>query len=155
MGSVRRVGRHSLTLALATAVGVACSDMGGVSTRLQAHRMAWEALDVRSYDYTLDISCECLSAVTSPVRLQVRAGVITSLSYVYSGEPVAEEYRRFFPTIDGLFGVLQDALEYGADSISVEYDSVLHFPRTVFIDYDRPSVDDEKWYTASDFVDQS
>jgi len=155
MDGVRRVGRHGLTLALAIITGAACTDLGGIESRFQIERDAWEALNLRSYDYTLRISCYCLDEVTSPVRVQVRAGGIASLSYVHNGEPVAEAYQGSFPTIDGLFAKLRDAFDSGADSVSVEYDSALHFPRAISIDYVLEMADDEIGYAASDFVDRS
>ncbi len=47
-----------------------------------------------------------------------------------------------YKTIDELYAVLRDAIDR-ADSVEVEYDSDRYYPRSVKIDYDKASVDDE------------
>jgi len=159
MELVRRIGRRGgLAGALTIVIGAACSTLGGddgPEERFRANRAAWEALDIQSYDYTIHVSCFCPDEVTSPVRVAVRGGAIDSLLYVDSGEPVSERYQGSFPTIDGLFANLQYAFDRGAYSVSVEYDPALHFPRTIFVDYDRMAADDEFGLETSDFVDKS
>jgi len=73
--------------------------------------------------------------------------VVVSMTYESDGEPVPEEYRGGFYTVEGLFGLLRWSIEVGADSVEVDFDPALGYPRDVLIDLDRGTADEELIYS--------
>ena len=51
-----------------------------------------------------------------------------------------------FPTVDGLFDFLEDAIDRGAEEIEVAFDPDLGLPTTVRVDYRLAAVDEEIGY---------
>jgi hypothetical protein len=138
--------------ALCAALALGCNDPLGPEDALDAQRRAWQAMHLEDYAYTLRIVCYCLDEVTTPVRVEVRDGAITTLTYVASGEPVAADYRSMFLDVDGLFARIRDALDQNADSLDARYHPTLHYPEHVWIDYDRQTADEEIGYEASELA---
>ena len=113
---------------------------------------AWEALDIHDYAVTVRPSCECLPEWIRTAVVLVRADTILDIQDADTGEPV--EYRHHYRTVTGFFDLIQDALDRDAASVDVTYDSVLHFPTQIAIDYDVAIADDEIWYTVWGLVAQ-
>ena len=65
-----------------------------------------------------------------------------------------EWVRKLTPTIDGLFEIIQHAIDSDAAILSVEYDSTYGYPIDIQIDYDKQTIDDEVHYFASDLKEQ-
>ena len=57
-----------------------------------------------------------------------------------------------FGTVDDLFAMLQDAIDGGAVSITVEYERQLGYPTTAFIDYDALIADEEQGFAVSELT---
>jgi hypothetical protein len=51
-------------------------------------------------------------------------------------------------TVEQIFSLIQSAITQNAHRVTVSYDPVLGYPRTVVIDYDPAAVDDEVVLTA-------
>ncbi len=67
-----------------------------------------------------------------------------------SGEAFADSLFGLFYTVQGLFDVVQDAIDSGADEVSVTYDPDLHYPTEINIDRIKGAIDDELRVFASD-----
>jgi len=143
----------SLTFAcLAAAVTVgACDGPTAPERKLQAARLKWEHTRPAAYTYTVALYCFCPQEGSGPVIVSVRDGVVESRTYVNSGAAVAPTYADYFPTIDGLFEVIEDARRQGAYAINVTYDPARGFPVVISIDYERATADDELTYRATNF----
>lgn len=87
--------------------------------------------------------------MSGPAVVTVENGVITSRRY-QSGDPVPPEYADSFPSVDGFFGIIEDAWHRDAARLDVTYDPTYGFPATIAIDYDRLLADDEVIWRASD-----
>ena len=96
-----------------------------------------------SYSYTVRISCECPSDVTRPVTVWVDRGSVEYLYYEDDGRAVPLSYARWFPSVEQVFDDIQYAIDNQADYIDVDYDFTYGFPTSVYIDYDRRTLDDE------------
>ncbi len=144
-----------LALGLVAAIA-ACSifdpDDGDLQSELDANRSAWESLAYADYDFRLQISCFCPPEITQPVRVAVRDDVIASLTYVVTDDPVPAQHRGVFLTVDGLFDRIQDAIDGGADSITVVFDPELFYPTSIAIDYELQTADEEIAYEARDLI---
>jgi len=136
--------------AAAVTVG-ACDGPTAPERQLQAARLKWERTRPAAYTITVARFCFCTQEGSGPVIVSVRDGVVESRTYVNSGAAVAPTYADYFPTIDGLFEVIEDARRQGAYAINVTYDPARGFPVVISIDYERATADDELTYRATNF----
>lgn len=147
-------------LALLAGAG-ACETLGFDSDRdrLQEARELWQDRGVR--DYRLDVRrlCFCGYDVTRAVRVTVRSGVVVSRTYVDDGTVVGEAPGSFaglpelFPDVEGLFAVVEDALDRDADQLDVTYDAEFGVPLNIVIDYRRNTADEELTFQAEAFTE--
>jgi hypothetical protein len=112
-------------------------------------RQEWTAAGIDDYTFVLQRSCFCAGGV-EPVRIVVRDGVAVSYTVVPTGRPLAAEYREWYPTIDGLFEVVEDALA-NADAVAVVYHTQRGFPVRIDIDWVERAIDDEIRYDVVAF----
>ncbi|HET9948712.1 MAG TPA: DUF6174 domain-containing protein [Longimicrobiales bacterium] len=131
-------------LALACA---ACNDDQGPELQLlgelESHRARWEANRPWAYSFELERQCFCDPASFGPVRVVVEGDAIVHRAYDASGDPVPGHLADSFPHVDGLFDLVQGALESGAHEVVVDYDPTLGYPLDVRVDYGEMTADDE------------
>jgi hypothetical protein len=118
---------------------------------LNRNRRHWEAQGVDDYRYVARRGCYCPSEVTSPVIVQVRNGEVVSLVYEESGEAVEVTYSGLWLPLEGVFDIVQEALDREAVDVTVHYDPEYGFPREVGVDYSENIADEEIGYTVEDF----
>lgn len=114
-----------------------------VQLELDRQRRQWRAQGIASYSYTVRRACFCPPEFTDPVVVRVRDGRVESRSYADGGRAVDAERARSWPAVEGLFDVVQEAIDREADSISVRYHPELGYPTEVQIDYERMAADEE------------
>ena len=114
-------------------------------TALDAAIDRWERAGITNYDYVGEWVCyPCPGERVQKVRVSVHGGEIVSMTFTdsdigYVPDPVRLRYR----TIDGLFALIQDALDRDAFGVSVTYHGTYGYPRGVFIDYLEMAIDEE------------
>lgn len=138
---------------LGIAILAACDLSGpGSSTLLEIgrNRARWRASGLETYEYSVERRCFCGFEARGPVRVEVIAGEATGRTYVDSSEPVPEDFDELFPTVDGLFAVLFEAVRRDAHSIQVTYDRATGVPLDVFIDYEHDVADEELGFQVTD-----
>ncbi len=113
---------------------------------LNQNQARWEQQHLSDYQYQLRVSCFCPYYGT--VTVTVRADTISSVEAPEVEPPVLPQDLNFFKTIDGLFEVVDEAIEE-ADQFSVQYDPQMGHPTKIDIDYLIDAVDDEVVYTAA------
>lgn len=134
------------------AVSLACGDSTSPEEGdLRAARRRWETAGRLSYSFTLSRSCECTPEMAGPVRVTVQDGAVVSRVYVSGGGPVPPVLESAFPSIDGLFELIEEALRQNAYSLDVRYDATLGYPTIISVDYDRQIADDEFVHIVSDY----
>lgn len=111
-----------------------------------AQRLKWAARRIDDYQLTLSRACFCPPEAAGLVVLSVLEGEPVEWLYFLSGDPVASEWQAVFPTVDGLFDFLEDAIDRGAEEIDVAFDPDLGLPTTVRVDYRLAAVDEEIRY---------
>ncbi len=114
------------------------------------HRTRWDAAGIIDYEYAFRRTCECARSDTRPMRVQVRGGSVAAATYGDTGE--AATTASGYPTVDDLFDLIDDAIERGAQGLTVAYDGSLGYPTEISIDYDLEVADDEITINASDLV---
>lgn len=113
---------------------------------------AWEKWDdagIETYRWTVRRGCFCPIEYNRPVVVRVENGVKTSVTDVETGEPVSAQLAAQYPTVVGLFDIIQAAIDHEADRLEVSYDSARGYPSDVFIDQELYAVDEEQTYEGS------
>ena len=77
------------------------------------------------------------------------SGTIESVVCRDSGQLVDQTVFGGFESVSGLFGLIQQAINLEAASISVEYDPEVGYPLSVYIDYDERIADEERGFEVS------
>jgi hypothetical protein len=119
------------------------SELERQQDRLEESQRLWERNGPSTYTFVIERLCFCPAEITSPVRVAVTDRVVTSRKYVASGLPVPSQWASLYPSIDGVFGIVAEAIERRADKLDIEYDPALGYPRSAFIDYVEEAVDEE------------
>ena len=144
-----RTARALVGVALLVSPLAACDsitgvdDLGRAQSELDRNWDRFQSTAPLSYSYTVRIACECTSDVTRPVTVWVDRGSIEYLLYADDNRPVPFSISNSFPSVEQLFDAIQDAIDRQADNIDVEYDFTYGYPTSVYIDYDRRTVDEE------------
>lgn len=115
-------------------------------------RDRWTSNHPASYDFTMRRLCFCPAEFTNPVIVAVRNGVVESRRYESSGQPLPANYAQSFPTIDGLWEIVDDAARRNAAKLDVTYDPVLGYPTRIDIDYDTRLADEEVTIVVTRFA---
>ena len=118
------------------------------SADLDIARQRWSAARPAEYAYTLRRSCFCGPEVTRPVQVTVRNGTVVELRYADTGAPVDQRWAPLFPSIDGLFAIIDDAVARRAERLDLEFDATLGHPLKIDIDYSTRLADEEITYTV-------
>jgi hypothetical protein len=134
-----------LALAGCDALGIGGTDDGP----LRDNRARWESRGPASYSYVMQRGCFCGPDMSDAVLIVVENDARVSATYVATGQPVQTSFLAFFPTMDGVFDMLQEAYD-DAHSVSVRYDNTLGFPTHAEIDYMKNAIDDEVSFTITD-----
>ena len=144
--------RSLLALAFAVVSLAGCRSPAGPGEVLQAARARWAEAGIADYSITVRRSCECTPEMIGPVVVEVRGGAVVSRQYSSNGAAVSPGLAASFPSVEGLFEILDDAARTRAQRVEARYDSQLGYPTYVAIDPDRLVADDEIIYSVTDFL---
>lgn len=144
--------RIRIALALSLFAVVSCEAPFGLGDDrdddLRDARGRWARNGYASYDLTLRQLCFC--GFVEPVRIEVRNGEKAATLIAATGEPLP--YPIEFPTVSGLFAIIEDALDRDAHELDVTYHPDLGYPVEIAIDYIENAVDDEVTWRVSSVV---
>ena len=113
---------------------------------IATQRAKWAARRIEDYQLTFSRICFCAPEGAGLVVLNVLEGEPVEWLYFLSGDPVSPEWQAVFPTVDGLFDFLEEAIDRGAEEIEVAFDPDLGLPTTVRVDYRLAAADEEIGY---------
>lgn len=119
---------------------------------LAAARQRWAQSGAASYQITVSRGCNCLDETTGRVIVTVRDGQVESRRYEHTGADVPAWAAQWFPTVDGLFDIVDAALEAHDETVDVVYDASRGFPVSIRTDESATMTDDDHYYGAWDFV---
>jgi hypothetical protein len=145
---------RKLTLLLACVAVPACTDFFGVRTPtdLESARNRWERTRPEAYVFAIERLCFCPVEYIGPVRIWVEGDSVVARVFVDGGDPVPQGIAEAFPTVGGLFGVLTEAYEQGADEVRATYDSATGVPLDFWIDYSEMMADEELGFRVTEEV---
>lgn len=129
-------------LAFAMFTLTSCSSMVSPSEKLAGARARWAQRAPASYSITMRRGCECLPETVGPATVTVSNGAI-SVHYTATGAAVPKVYVGVFPDVEGLFDLIESAQKNNYDEVDVEYDQELGYPKTISIDINKQTIDDE------------
>jgi hypothetical protein len=131
---------------LASLAAAACGVTGpsgrhaGEQARLDQARAQWRAQAVVDYTYVFSRGCFCVEEYREPVTITVRGRTVESVVTVATG--AAREAAQY-PTIEGLFDLVQDAIDDDAATIHTEYDPARGFLTSGYFDISERLADEE------------
>jgi hypothetical protein len=115
-------------------------------------RGRWVDRGPSSYRMTVSRSCECLPEWMGPAVVNVVDGVVMEQRYVATGGLVPVEHAGLFPSVEGLFALIEEARRTGVKRIEVGYDPVFGYPDRITIDPDGEVWNDDiVFYRVADF----
>lgn len=117
-----------------------------IQAALDRNRARWENSHIKNYDFTFQWICFCLDHLVVPVDVSVRNGEISSIRR--HGREVPSSQFGDYRTVDGLFDLLQAALEQNAHSITARFDPSHGAPLMTWVDYLEFAVDDEREFVV-------
>ncbi|MCZ6867419.1 MAG: DUF6174 domain-containing protein [Chloroflexi bacterium] len=125
------------------------SPLGTAQRELDKNRQIWESQGLTDYRMAFQWFCFCVPEYVAPVVVSVRdTNTIDGVTFSETGAPVDPSSFDRYETVDGLFDLIQAAIDQNAFSISVEYDPELGYPAGASIDYQRLVIDEERGFTA-------
>lgn len=121
----------------------------GERSDLERAQGLWAGSRPGAYQFTVRRLCFCVPEAVGPYEVTVVAGAVTAVVRPEDGMPVPEEYAGLFPSVEGLFSIIDDALREGAHRLDVEYDPTTGTPVRIDIDYIEAAADDEILYEST------
>lgn len=115
----------------------------------EAARAQWERTRPDSYAATMERLCFCKPEAKGPVVVTVTGTTVVRRVYANNGQEVPADIAPSFPSIDGLFDLIEDALDQGVDEVQVFYDPATGIPFSMWIDYDKNVADEEAGYKVT------
>ena len=112
----------------------------------------WQSKGIKDYQFAFQWSCFCTEEFVAPVIVSIRNGEIDAIVSSEDGRAVDESRFREYRTVEGLFDLIQEAIDQKAHKITVTYNSELGYPEEAQIDYQEFLADEEKTFSAADLV---
>ena len=123
-----------------------------LAVTLEENKLKWRANGSENYRFNFQCSCFCLRDDTREAVVEVAQGAIFVATYADDGAAVDADLNDRYDTVDELFALLEEAVVSGAVQIDAEFDPILGWPVSLYIDQDRRIADEEQWIAASDVV---
>ncbi len=120
-----------------------------VSEELAAARARWDASGWGDYAFFFNWQCFCGPDRITPVHIEVGDAHITKVRWAREPDAGTILKPEIFRTINGLFDMIEDAIDRDAVRIDATYDPILGHPVSVFIDYEKFTVDEEQGFQVS------
>jgi hypothetical protein len=124
------------------------SSKGSGGNPLEGAMAKWKSAGLHDYSYHYQWSCFCPEEYRKAVVITVRRDSIAGVVFAGTRAAVPRENWSRYQTIDGLYTMLQEAVDHKAYRMDVTYDEDFGYPRTASIDYDEHLADEEAYFTA-------
>lgn len=120
---------------------------------LNRNMTLWQDLALTDYDMQQQRSCFCSPESIRLMYIRVRGDEIDAVWEYETLDPVDEALWPLFRPVEGLFDIIQTAIDDRYDDLDVEYHEAFGFPMMMIsVDPDRDVADDEITYTSSVFI---
>lgn len=107
----------------------------------------WISQEIHSYTFDLTITCFCPVEFLGPNRISVQNAEIVQVNGV-----LYDESNFAYPTIDELFGFIEQQMALNPQVAEVQYNLRYGYPTRIYFDQSELIADEEIDYTISRFV---
>jgi hypothetical protein len=114
---------------------------------LSSNQSKWNRKNIVSYEFSLTINCFCPEERVGPHLIKVVDGQIVSVNNL----PYDPSSAGALLTIDDLFIFIATSIERHPYKQTIEYNSTLGYPQTVWFDYNSDIADEELGYVVTGF----
>lgn len=129
---------------------------------LEEHQSLWERQEIEDYQYDLQVRCFCprwLYPATIKVHDDTVAAVLDpetgdTLRTPDSGSPALQEAPDGYPTVEGLFEVVERAIDEEYHRLSVEYNDRYGYQEEIDYEVGENVTDDEVRYNVTNFEEE-
>ena len=122
-------------------------------SRLDSNRKKWDSEMASNYQFNFQWSCYCAMDFVAEANIIVRENRIQNAAFVEGDVPIPRNVAiERYQTMDGLFDLLQSAIDEKAYTISAKYHPELGYPSEVWIDYERRTVDEELGFSIQSLI---
>ena len=122
-------------------------------SRLDSNRKKWDSEMASNYQFNFQWSCYCAMDFVAEANIIVRENRVHSAAFVEGDVPIPHNVAtERYEAIDGLFDILQSAIDENAHTIAANYHPDLGYPIEVWIDYEKNSVDEELGFTIHNLI---
>lgn len=136
----------------------ACGDVLGpgeaelmvLRQRLKNAEQRWQVNGPDSYTVTVQRLCYC--GEIEPRQVTVIDGVVTEVRIAGADAPLPMDEWQWYPSVEGLFDIVRDAIDQPAYELDLEFDGTLGHALRVEIDWDAFIADDEVTFVVSSLV---
>ena len=115
---------------------------------LSVEEQKWRDQNLKSYEFTLQISCFCIREYTLPKRVVVQNNEVVQVD----DTPYEELNDSAIQTIDGYFDFIRETRKQNPDEEEITYDTDLGYPSYIFFDISYQMADEEIRYTISELI---
>ena len=115
---------------------------------LSVEEQKWRDQNLKSYEFTLQISCFCIREYTLPKRVVVQNNEVVQAD----DTPYEELNDSAIQTIDGYFDFIRETRKQNPDEEKITYDTNLGYPTYIFFDISYQMADEEIRYTISELI---
>ena len=115
---------------------------------LSVEEQKWRDQNLKSYEFTLQISCFCIREYTLPKRVVVQNNEVVQVD----DTPYEELNDSAIQTIDGYFEFIRETRKQNPDEEEITYDTDLGYPTYIFFDISYQMADEEISYTISELI---
>lgn len=130
-----------LALGFVTLLGAVGHGQGrGTARDLAQAEAKWMALRPAQYEFTLEVFCFCGPDIRRPVTFRVALGHAAPRGQL---NQTARQFFEKYKTVDRLFSFLHAMWEQNPAKVAVKYDRKLGYPKSMAIDYNAQTKDDE------------
>ena len=126
---------------------------GSPEAALQQAQARWASSGIADYSYIGAWTCFCPEKYRADTQVTVDGGSVIAVDSADPGFDAIPAPERFVP-VEGLFALIQNAIDENASRIEVSYDETHGYPVELFIDHDARMADEETRFSVSSFTPQ-
>ena len=120
---------------------------------LDSNRKTWDSQMASNYQFNFRWSCYCTMDFVAEVNITVRENRIQGAAFVEGDVPIPLDAAiERYKVMDGLFDLLQSAINENAHTIAAKYHLEMGYPTEVWIDYEQNSVDEELGFSIHNLI---
>lgn len=120
-----------------------------IVAEVQANKDKWLAHGIKQYQIEMQKICFCAPDAVRMMIFQVAEDEIQDVRYADSGNEVDPSHYDQSNTIEGMFALVEQALEKNPANISISYDNKYGYIKELSVDYQENIADDEITFIAS------